>query len=99
MTRLMASYFAVLVALIAIPAAAHLTPNSEIRLRFEPGVLRIEVLIAEAQYHFATGRPVNDLVGLRRYIPGHTLAAVSDEWHWSVGRQVCTGRRGLAGPL
>ena len=82
MTRLVATLIALVVALLALPAAAHLTPNSEIRLRFEPGVLRAEVLIPEAEYRFATGRPTNDLTNLRGYILAHTAATTSDGRRW-----------------
>ena len=73
-----------LIALVALPASAHLTPNSEIRLRFEPGVLRADVLIPEAEYRFATGRPVNDLANLRGYIPAHTIATAPDGRRWTM---------------
>ena len=66
------------------PALAHLTPNSEIRLRFEPGVLRADVLIPEAEYRFATGRPANDLANLRGYIPTHTSATAPDGRRWTM---------------
>ncbi|WP_195908569.1 HupE/UreJ family protein [Novosphingobium sp. Gsoil 351] len=73
-----------LFALLAHPALAHLTPNSEIRLRFEPGVMRADVLIPEAEYRFATGRPANDLANLRGYIPAHTTATAPDGRRWAV---------------
>ncbi|MET0252116.1 MAG: HupE/UreJ family protein [Novosphingobium sp.] len=41
--------------LAAAPALAHLTPNSEIRLHFEPGALRAQVLIPAGEFAYATG--------------------------------------------
>ena len=84
MTRLVATLIAVLVTLLALPAAAHLTPNSEIRLHFEPGVLRADVLIPEAEYRFATSRPANDLATLRGYIPAHTAATAPNGQRWAI---------------
>ena len=72
-----------LLALLPLPALAHLTPNSEIRLRFEPGVLHAEVLIPEAEYRFATGRPANDLAALRGYIPARSQATAPDGRRWT----------------
>ena len=84
MTRLLITLAVALLALLGSPAFAHLTPNSEVRLRFEPGVLRADVLIPEAEYRFATGRPANDLSDLRRYIPAHTGATAPDGRRWTV---------------
>ena len=84
MIRLVATLIALAVALLPLPAAAHLTPNSEIRLHFEPGVLRAEVLIPEAEYRFATARPANDIAGMRSYIPAHTSATAPNGQRWAV---------------
>ena len=84
MIRLVATLIALVVAVIALPASAHLTPNSEIRLQFEPGVLRAEVLIPEAEYRFATGRPANDIAGLQSYMPAHTSATALNGQRWAV---------------
>lgn len=75
---------ALLALVFALPASAHLTPNSEIRLRFEPGVLRADVLVPEAEYRFATGRAANDLAGLRGYLLSHTAARAPDGRRWTV---------------
>lgn len=84
MIRLLAALVAVLLALISVPALAHLTPNSEIRLRFEPGALHADVLIPEAEYRFATGRPANDVANLSSYIPAHTAATAPDGRRWTM---------------
>ena len=82
--RALALFVTLLLGVLATPATAHLTPNSEIRLRFEPGVLRADVLIPEAEYRFATARPANDLASLRGYLPAHTAATAPDGRRWMV---------------
>ena len=82
--RALALFVTLLLGVLATPAIAHLTPNSEIRLRFEPGVLRADVLIPEAEYRFATGRPANDLATLRGYLPAHTTATAPDGRRWTM---------------
>ena len=72
--------------LLATPAAAHLTPNSEIRLRFEPGAVRADVLIPLAEYSYATARTVEnarDPGSLARYLARHTRAATPDGTPWT----------------
>ncbi|MET0180287.1 MAG: HupE/UreJ family protein [Novosphingobium sp.] len=79
---------ALVLALLAQPAAAHLTPNSEVRLRFEPGAMRVAVLIPVAEFAFATGRPANDRpqtrATLSAYLLDHTRAASPDGRAWRV---------------
>ena len=82
--RLAAIAMTLLVALAAFPAAAHLTPNSEIRLRFEPGALRADVLIPVAEYRFATGLAARDREALRSYLLTRTEAAAPDGRPWTV---------------
>ena len=72
MTRLGATLLALLLALLAAPALAHLTPNSEIRLRFEPGAVRADVLIPAAEYAYATGRRAHDALAIARYLAAHS---------------------------
>lgn len=79
--RIAAVVVAFVVMLIAAPALAHLTPNSEIRLRFEPGALRADVLIPVAEYRYATGRTAG-LAELRRYLINHTAATAPDGRRW-----------------
>ena len=72
---------------VSAPAAAHLTPNSEIRLRFEPGAVRADVLIPLAEYAYATASTndsARDPVDLARYLALHTRAATPDGTPWSV---------------
>ena len=80
--RWAAALAALALALLAWPAAAHLTPNSEIRLRFEPGALRADVLIPAAEYAFATGRSPRRSAEVARYLTSHTAAAAPDGRRW-----------------
>jgi hypothetical protein len=86
--RRLALLLAALLALFAQPAAAHLTPNSEIRLRFEPGAMRAAVLIPVAEFAFATGKPADNRpqtrAALAAYLLGHTRAAAPDGASWRV---------------
>ena len=86
--RLAVVVLAILVSLTALPAAAHLTPNSEIRLRFEPGALRADVLIPAAEYAYATSQPADDkpatLAALSRYLIAHTTATAPDGRRWTI---------------
>lgn len=44
-----------LLALVATPALAHLTSNSEIRLDFAPGAVQADVVVPQAEFGYATG--------------------------------------------
>ena len=73
-----------LLVLLSAPATAHLTPNSEIRLRFEPGVVRADVLIPLAEYAYATNRDARDSRELSSYLRDHTHATAPDGRPWTV---------------
>jgi hypothetical protein len=77
---------AVLLALLAAPAAAHLTPNSEIRLHLEPGAVCAEVLIPASEYAYATGLPVDggpaSLAAAERYLLAHGAVRTPDGRAW-----------------
>jgi hypothetical protein len=79
--RIAAIVLAFALTLLAPPAWAHLTPNSEIRLRFEPGALRADVLIPVAEYRYATGGSAR-LAELRDYLLTHTAATAPDGRRW-----------------
>ena len=87
MTELWRAALALLAIFLAVavsaPAAAHLTPKSEIRLRFEPGAVRADVLIPLAEYSYAVGGP-RDPGSLARYLARHTRAATPDGMAWTV---------------
>lgn len=46
---------AIVLALVATPALAHLTPNSEIRLDFAPGAVNADIVVPQAEFGYATG--------------------------------------------
>lgn len=50
-----AAWLAVLGCLVAVPALAHLTPNSEIRLDFAPGQVKADIVVPQAEFGYATG--------------------------------------------
>jgi hypothetical protein len=75
--------FFLLSLLLGQPALAHLTPNSEIRLRFEPGAVRADVLIPLAEYAYATGGDAQDGDALAAYLTSHTRAATRDRRPWT----------------
>ena len=79
--RVGAVVLALVLTLLALPALAHLTPNSEIRLRFEPGALRADVLIPVAEYRYATGGSAG-MAELRAYLLSHTTATAPDGRRW-----------------
>ena len=81
--RALVLFGTLLLGLLATPAAAHLTPNSEVRLRFEPGAVRADVLIPLAEYTYATGGS-RDSASLSRYLASHTRAATPDGKPWSL---------------
>ena len=51
---------AMALALIAMPALAHLTPNSEIRLDFAPGAVKADVVVPQGEFGYATGLPTDN---------------------------------------
>ena len=51
----------------ALPAAAHLTPNSEVKLAFGGGHVTADIIIPQGEYAAATGNPTgNDRQSLQR---------------------------------
>lgn len=51
----LAAFLALLGAFLGAPAFAHLTPNSEIRLDFAPGLVKADVVVPQAEFGYATG--------------------------------------------
>jgi hypothetical protein len=86
---------AVLLLLLAlpVPAAAHLTPNSEIRLDLAPGAIVADIVVPQSEFGYATGlatdnRPAS--LAARAYLLGHFAVVAPD------GRQLArrsTGSR------
>ncbi|OYY69241.1 MAG: hypothetical protein B7Y47_12460 [Sphingomonas sp. 28-63-12] len=74
--------------LIAIPAAAHLTPNSEVNLDFGQHEIVADIIIPQGEYGFATGNPVgNTAIALSRaraFLTGHVRLTSPDRAAWTM---------------
>ncbi|MFC4295719.1 HupE/UreJ family protein [Novosphingobium tardum] len=85
--RLLALFIAMVATLLAVPAAAHLTPNSEIRLHFAPGAVEAAVLIPASEYAYATGQSGDStpaaLAEARRYLLDHAAVLAPDGRAWA----------------
>ena len=69
------------------PAAAHLTPNSEVQMAIGHSSIRADVIVPQGEYAFATANPVgNDARSLalaRAYVEGHSAILAPDGRRWS----------------
>lgn len=88
MLRRLAFALAAFLAVVVVnPAAAHLTPNSEIRLHFEPGAVRAEILIPAGELAYATGLSANNrrasLEAAGRYLLDHARVRTPDGRVWA----------------
>jgi len=87
--------------LAASPAAAHLTPNSEVQLAIGHDAVRADVIVPQGEYAYATGNPVgNDLRSLaiaRAYLDSHATISAPDGRHWT-RRVDSIGFAQIAGP-
>ncbi|MCW1381477.1 HupE/UreJ family protein [Novosphingobium sp. KCTC 2891] len=85
--RLLAG-LAVLLAIWAAPAAAHLTPNSEIRLDLAPGAVTADVVVPQSEFGYATGLAIDNhpdsLRAARGYLLGHMAVTAPDGRAWQV---------------
>lgn len=103
MRRALALGLALLVALIsaAMPASAHLTPNSEVRLSFGEDLVLAEVIIPQGDYAAATDNPVtNDpqsLAKAARYLEGAVSASSPNGAIWTITVQSVAFEQ-MAGP-
>lgn len=75
-------------ALIGAPAAAHLTPNSEITLALHADGARADIIVPQGEYGYATGNPTgNDpeaLARARAYLARHFAVFAPDGRRWTV---------------
>lgn len=103
MRQVLACVAALLVALMAsaVPAAAHLTPNSQVRLSFGENLVVADVIIPQGDYAAATGNPVtNDprsLAIATRYLLRSVNASSPDGRAWTVTVQSVAFAQ-IAGP-
>lgn len=79
---------ALLATLLALPAAAHLTPNSELRLAFGRSYVQADVIIPMGDYALASGnRAGNDSAAraaARAWLASHVAAASPEGRPWQV---------------
>ena len=72
----------------SFPAAAHLTPNSEITLTIGADQVAADIIVPLGEYGFATGNPTsNDTASLaqaRRYLARHIAVTAPDGRAWSI---------------
>ncbi len=72
--------------LCAAPAAAHLTPNSEVRLGFARDHVEADIIIPEGEYGLASGNPVgNGVAALKAataYLRQHVHIRSGDGTEW-----------------
>jgi hypothetical protein len=74
--------------LFAAPAAAHLTPNSEVRLDFGERAVTADIIVPQGEYAYATGNSVtNDAASQSlagRYLAEHMSVHAPDGRAWAV---------------
>ena len=74
--------------LFAAPAAAHLTPNSEVRLDFGERAVTADIIVPQGEYAYATGNPVTDDAASQslaeRYLAEHMSVHAPDGRAWAV---------------
>jgi hypothetical protein len=74
--------------LFGAPAAAHLTPNSEVRLDFGQQVVTADIIVPQGEYAYATGNPVSEDAASRalaaQYLARHISARALDGRAWQV---------------
>jgi hypothetical protein len=79
---------AVIWALAAVPAAAHLTPNSEVQLDPRETEVLADIIVPRGEYAYATGNPVDgspaSLATARRYLLDRLEVSGKDGAAWTV---------------
>lgn len=79
---------ALLIALAAQPAQAHLTPNSEIRLDLAPGAIVADVVVPQSEFGYATNLPTDNspqsLAAARDYLLKNFAITAPDGRRWRV---------------
>ncbi|MEO6387241.1 MAG: HupE/UreJ family protein [Croceibacterium sp.] len=74
--------------LLASPAAAHLTPNSEIRLTPEQDFILADIIVPRGEYAYGTDNPIDggpqSLDVARRYLLSHFAVTDSSGKAWQV---------------
>ena len=79
-------WIAALATLIASPALAHLTPNSEVRLTVGRGYVLADIIVPQGEYAYATDNPVTQEVAARdiaqAYLTSHFAVRAPDGQAW-----------------
>lgn len=77
---------------LTAPAAAHLTPNSEVQLDIGDGSVSADIIVPQGEYAYATGNPVDrgarSVAIARRYLQEHIAVRSPDgrPWQVSIGK-------------
>src|SRR6476646_2651085 len=75
-----------LLLLIAAPATAHLTPNSEVQIDFGQREALIDVIIPLGEYGYATGNPIDrsaaSLAQAKSFLTGHVRVTTPQGQPW-----------------
>ena len=73
---------------LSAPAAAHLTPNSEVQLDIGDGSVSTDIIVPQGEYAYATGNPVDggaqSRAIARRYLHEHITVRSPDGRPWQV---------------
>lgn len=87
--RSVAALLALLAGLLAVPALAHLTPNSEIRLDFAPGLVKADVVVPQAEFGYATGLATDNrpqsLAQAKARVLADMAVLAPDGRRWTIG--------------
>ena len=99
--RRLALLTALLAGLHGVDAAAHLTPNSEIRLSIGQHAVSADIIVPQGEYAYGTGNRVgNDARALdiaRRYLIDHMRFETPDGRPWSIALDTVEFKQ-IAGP-
>lgn len=88
MTELRRWLAALFLLFLSTPVAAHLTPNSEIRLDFAPGAVTADVVVPQSEFGYATGLATNNspasITAASRYLLSHIAVTAPSGARWNV---------------
>lgn len=79
------------------PALAHLTPNSELKLHIGPAFDRIDIIVPQGEYGYASGNPIGDVGRARAWLAGNFSVAGPDLRAWRIDWETVEFVR-VAGP-
>jgi hypothetical protein len=86
--RVLTATWALALAFAALPAAAHLTPNSEVQLDPRQNEVLADIIVPRGEYAYATGNPVDgspaSLAAARAYLLDRFAVAGPDRAAWRI---------------